>query len=221
MATIVRAAGAANSTSARIIRAVGTDSLGREADVSRAEEARREATELVELARAEADDIRRHAHEEGLAAGLLAAQAVSRNRGDESAQSAARTLVDLVEQIERTRAAWLLRWERDLIGLAVAMAERIVRREVREHPQLALDLVRESLELSAGCPRVRLVLHSEDLSTFETPIRQLAQQLGRLAETELAADDSLQRGECRVTTDHGEIDQRFSTQLARLIEELS
>jgi len=200
---------------------VGAESPGREQDVSRAEEARREAAEVLERARAEADEIRRQAHEEGLAAGLAAAQASSQHRGDEPARSTATVLGGLVQQIERARAEWLLRWERNLIDLAVAMAERIVRREVREHPQLALELVRESLELAAGCARIRLTLHPEDLAALNVPIRQLAQQLGRVAETELVADAALQRGECRVTTDHGEIDQRFATQLARLIEELA
>jgi len=222
VATIVRTAGPANFSGARVIRAVGSEASVLELEVSRNEETRREAADLVRLAREEADAIRQQAHDEGLATGLAAA--LLQDRGDpsaQSAQSASTVFMKLVQQIEQARAEWLLRWERNIIGLAVAMAQRIVRREVREQPEIALDLVRESLELSTGCVRIRLGLQPDDLATLGAQVRQMIQQLGRVADIELVADELLERGECRVSTDHGEIDQRFSTQLARLVEELT
>lgn len=221
MGMMLRAATGATAGIARVIRAAGVASTSRDAEETRQEVVAREAAELLEQARAEAEEIRRQAHDEGWAAGLAAAQSAAQTRGDDEAHDAAARLEALVERIDHERAAWLRRWERNGIALAAAIAQRIVRREVREQPRIVLDLVREALELSVGSARVQLAMHADDLSECGHAVRQIVQQLGRVAEVEVVADESLERGECLVATDHGEIDQRFATQLARLVEELS
>jgi flagellar assembly protein FliH len=218
--TLMRTAGSTTPVTPRVIRAAGGDGRAAEQDAACAEAARREAVELLERARQEADDIRRRAHEEGLAAGVAAAENLSQARGDQAAPADSQLLAELVQRIEQQRSEWLARWERNIVQLAVAIAQRVVRREVQAHPDLGIELVREALELAAGCAHLRLRLHPDDLAAFGGPIRQLAQQLGRVTQAELVADASLERGECHVSTDHGEIDQRFATQLVRLTEEL-
>jgi flagellar biosynthesis/type III secretory pathway protein FliH len=49
----------------------------------------------------------------------------------------------------------------------------------------------------------------------------LTQSLGRLAQTHVVTNPQLQPGECRVLTQHGQIDQRLQTQLDRIESELA
>lgn len=214
MATVMRSNEGTGRPAARVIRAVGGDA---NAERATHEAMVREAANLVADARAEADAIRRQAYEEGLAAGRAAAD----ERREASGAAATRELATLVGRLEELRTEWLRRWESNVVRLATAMASRIVRRAVRQTPEIPFELARESLELAAGCARVRVALHPDDARVWEPQLRQLAQRSGLVAQFEVQADEGLERGECRTTTDQGEIDQRFDVQLARIAEELT
>jgi flagellar assembly protein FliH len=103
----------------------------------------------------------------------------------------------------------------------VAIAERVVRREVAHAPEIALDLIRESLELAAGAGRIVLRLSPRDFETLGEQARSIAATMGRMLPTEVVADPAVSPGGCLLVTDLGEIDQRLESQLARIEEELT
>ena len=104
--------------------------------------------------------------------------------------------------------------------LAAAMAARIVRRELREQPEITLTLVREALELAAGSPDVRLHLNPQDCQTLGEEVRKLTKTMSALGQAEVTADESIGQGGCRVETRFGTIDQQIESQLNRIVEEL-
>jgi flagellar assembly protein FliH len=126
-----------------------------------------------------------------------------------------------VDGIEASRAEWLAHWERSALGVATAIAARVIRREVQRTPEITLDLVREALELASGSAEVQLRMHPDDLAAFGKRVRQLADELGRLGDAKIVADAEITRGGCRVDTRFGSIDQQFEAQLARIELELA
>lgn len=220
MATVIRGA---TGGAGRVIRPVGAETdatAGRERALR--EQALAEAEAIVAQAHEEAARIRAQAELDGLAAAqatLAARTAESPDRAaDESSDGG--PLIPLARQLERLRDDFLRRWERDAVRLAIAVARRVVRREAVEDPQIALELVRESLELAAGQPRVVVSLHPLDLARLDAPLRRLVQELGRTASVEFVGDAQIEPGGCRLTSDQGRIDQQFAAQLQRIADEL-
>lgn len=157
---------------------------------------------------------------EGLAAGRAEVEAELRAELAQQLAAAPSTRDRVMDGLRRAQGEWLARWESDAVGLACAIAARIVRREFIAEPRLTAGLVRESLQMIAGRQRARLLLHPRDLALLGEEIQQLAATLGRQGTVEIVADEAVEWGGCRVVTDWGEIDQQLSTQLARIAEEL-
>ncbi|HND53452.1 MAG TPA: FliH/SctL family protein [Pirellulaceae bacterium] len=184
------------------------------------EQARREAAETLARARAEADEIRRAAEADGRRAAREEAQLELQRAVEAQLNDAPAAWRQLVDEIERSRQQWLARWQHDAVSLACEIAARVIRSELRQRPELTLGLVREALELAAGRPRVVLALHPRDLELLSGQLGQLLAEMGRVATVEVAADSRLEPGGCRVTSEFGELDQQWTTRLARIEAEL-
>ena len=222
------------ATSARSLGGSATfnfDDLRRQCD-EHVESARSQGRQLLAQARAEADEVRRQAHAEGLAAGqrqgLADAQGLVETR---AAQIAARLTQEQLQtvlpafqaaaaglQIERDR--WLAIWEAAAVKLSAAIAEKILRHELSRQPELAVAVVREALQLAAGQPHIKLHLNPHDLAQLKECGHEALGRLAALGEATLVPDENISRGGCLIETQHGVIDARLETQLARITSEL-
>ena len=214
-----------------IIKATDVGSDSRPASISTAELAalggttrdeglQCEAARLIAEAKQEAERIRREAAEQGRIEGERAARKET-TLAQEKQWTAVLAVVDgLVTEINGAKQAWKEHWEQTAIGLAIAISERILRRELTDRPQISLELVRETLELATGGDQVRILLSPNDYRTLGNHVTDLAQTIGTLGTVEVVADASIDVGGCRVETQFGSIDQQVETQLRRIEEEL-
>lgn len=125
-----------------------------------------------------------------------------------------------LDGIEQAQLACRAAWEQRLIHLAAAMAQRIVRRQLRQFPDITLDLVREALQMASGSPQLRIELNPDDYAALGQQVTALAGDCSR-GSVEVVASAVVSHGGCRVETRFGTIDQQIETQLARLEEELN
>jgi len=228
--------------SSRLIKARSARSLGGSAtfnfdDLRRQcdehiESARSQARQLVAEAQAAADEVRRNAHAEGLAAGqregLAGAHELVETRAAEIAarltQAQLQTVLPAFQaaaaalEVERDR--WLATWEAAAVKLSATIAEKILRHELSRQPELALPIVREALQLAAGQPHIKLHLHPHDLEQLKECGHEVLGRLSTLGEATLVPDESITRGGCLIETRHGVIDARLETQLSRITSEL-
>jgi flagellar assembly protein FliH len=180
-----------------------------------------EAAAIVAQARDEAARVKASAVEEGRKAGLQAAEASFKTKVEQQLQSISAALDQAVQTIVASRQAWQKHWEQHALHVAAAIAARIARREIANTPAIALDLIREALELAAGNEHVVLRLNPADHAAMSGQLAQLTARLGKLAPAEIVADGSIAAGGSRVDTEFGSIDQQIETQLARILAELS
>ena len=101
--------------------------------------------------------------------------------------------------------------EEDLIRLAVAIARRVVRRELTVDPQTIMGLVKAALEQLAAGEAARLRVHPE----HEAIVRGFLADAGRGSIT-VAADGALARGSAIFETARGNLDASAETQLAEI-----
>ena len=74
-------------------------------------------------------------------------------------------LEQLVAQVNDAKGELLGHWQRSAVRVATAIAERIIRRELRREPQITLDLVEEALRLAAGTAEITLHMNADRLRT--------------------------------------------------------
>jgi flagellar assembly protein FliH len=177
---------------------------------------RSEAARIVVKAQQEAESIRKRAESEGRQAAMQAVE--------EMVQKQLTTVVPALKQtiqnIEDARHAWLSHWEAGTVHLAAAIAKRLIRRELREQPEIPLTLVREALELAVGSSQLRILMNPLDFQSLGNQVRMLVDESSPHIEAELTADADITPGGCRVETRFGVIDQQFEAQLQRIEEEL-
>ncbi len=179
------------------------------------------AGDALAAARRDADEIRRRAEEQGRAAALAAAEDVLNEKVHDRLATLAPALDEAVRQIQAAKNEWLAHWERTALGVATAIAERVIRRQLDRAPDITLALVREALEMAAGSGDVQLRLHPHDFETLGPHVKRLTKDLSRLGKVEVVPDPSITKGGCRVDTRFGTIDQQLESQLRRIEQELS
>jgi len=177
---------------------------------------RTQATRIVVKAQEEAEAIRKSAEIQGRQAALEAVDEMVRKQ----LTTVIPALKQAVQNIADARHAWLSHWEAGTVHLAAAIAKRLIRRELREQPEIPLALVREALELAAGGLQLRILLNPLDLQSLGNQVRMLVDELSPHIEAEIKADAGITPGGCRVETQFGVIDQQFEAQLQRIEEEL-
>lgn len=181
----------------------------------------REASQIVDAARRDAAGIKQEAETAGRRA---AEQAIHRILDEKVAQQM-KTLTPALKaaaaQIGESRDHWLHRWEASAVDLALAIAGRLVRGELSRRPEIALDWIRQSLELVAGSGEIAIHLNPIDAQTLEPRVAELAAALHPLATTRIVADGTITPGGCRIATEFGSVDGQLEAQLERIKQELN
>ncbi|MCL4202160.1 MAG: hypothetical protein KJ000_06680 [Pirellulaceae bacterium] len=220
MVRIIKAAEAAVSAPSSA-RSRGTFIDASHDVTSQLEQARVQAARIVDDARQQAEQIRREAAEQGRQQAEATYQERVRGEVQRHLASALPAFEQAVQALREARAGHLRQCETGLIRLASAIAARLVRRQVQQTPEVALDLVREALELATGSQQLKIRLNPADFEALGASAAELARCHGDGVTAELIADADVSRGGCVLQTEFGTIDQRFESQLARIMEELS
>jgi flagellar assembly protein FliH len=196
-------------------------------------QAGRDARDLRDAARQDADEIRRDEYEraqrEGLQQGLRDADEQIERRAselaeqwvDERLRTALPALKAVSDSLARERERWLSEWEASVIRIGVAIAAKIVRREIDLHPDVPAELVREALRLIAGNTQLRVRMHPADVERIGDFRERFAASLTGIAELSVVPDDAITPGGCLLESEHGLIDARLETQLDRIYSELT
>jgi flagellar assembly protein FliH len=114
---------------------------------------------------------------------------------------------------------WAQRAEDALAGLAVAIAARIIGKEVSVDPSITLRWAQEAIKEVTHADRIRI-----RLNPFDAPIiRENASMLQALApsvlKVEICEDDGIEGG-CRIESDGGVIDATIRSQLNLALESM-
>ena len=193
---------------------------------------REECRELVREATADAEVIREKAqsegHSEGYRNGLRQAEQEieqrSRQLADELVEQRLSTVLPavsgLLDEVVSARSRCQAEWERELVELSVAIAEKLIKRRLEVDPGTVTGIVQDAVQLAVGRTSLELRLSPEDLESLGDRVRGAVQENARGMEVRLLGDETVTPGGCLVVTEHGEIDARIETMLTRITQEL-
>ena len=194
--------------------------------------ARQRAEALIVEAQRQADELKRQAHAEGLAAGyddgIIKGMEEGGKIGHDAALNEHRSqLGTLVTAMTAAMTEFDIRRRdleteglRDVAELAIAIAERVTRRMGQLDPEVAVANVTEAMQLVVATADVRIAVHPLHVHVLQESIPRLQMRWPALKHIEMIADESLAPGGCRIFTRHGQIDADLDVQLQRIAAEL-
>jgi flagellar biosynthesis/type III secretory pathway protein FliH len=159
-------------------------------------EGHRIARAIVAQATAQARDIQAAAEERGLEAGTR----VALEREGPALRNVAAALADAVARVETARRDLVRRMETAVPELAVAVAARVLGRELALDPARLADVIRDAMPAVLPATSIRVRLHPEDLATIERHRARLDEVVGGAA-LALEASPEVGRGGCVIDTE--------------------
>jgi flagellar assembly protein FliH len=146
--------------------------------------------------------------EQGQAAGVAAA--------DQAMTESVTRLMALASHVHENHAIFFRAAEREVVDLALQIAQKVVEREVENMPDLARSVIRAALEEMDARTAVRVRVSPDD----EELLRRLWSQVvppGIGADRiELLKDERVKSGGAVIETTHGEVDAQLESKLAQL-----
>lgn len=206
--------------------------------------ARDHASKVIAEGRKERDRLIADADAQGRAAGTASGHAEGLKLGQAEGRAAA--LKERSERLAALESAWQQNLEsfqsmrddliadagRDVLRLAVLIAERITKRAIQLNPQAAVDQLAAVLAVVVRPTELVVRLHPSDRGVVTDALPKLVERFTQARHVELIDDATLQPGSCIATTRSvaapgttasllpGEIDASIGTQLDRIVEVL-
>jgi flagellar assembly protein FliH len=153
---------------------------------------------------------------EAFAKGYEQGERAGAEAGAKRAEAMLRRLADTIQELADVRRAMIRETERQMVQLALAIARRVVRREVSIDSELTLTMARVALERLGDSTAVTIRLHPDD---FEATCRQRGALLAGSHVT-VTPDAAVSRGGCLVQSDFGYVDASVDAQFQELARAL-
>jgi flagellar assembly protein FliH len=161
---------------------------------------------------APAASVEQESYAKGFVQGEKAGAAAAQQETAALAKKLATTLDDLM----RVRNEMIRHTEKQMVQLALAIARRVVHREVSLDANLLVTMMRVALERVSDAARVTVRLNPTDHQSVASS------QAGAVASTQvtLTADPRIPRGGCRVESEYGDIDAGVDAQIQEIARAL-
>ena len=170
--------------------------------------AKSQGHQLLAQAQADAVAMGAKAQSEGTVAGLEAGRA----EAAEHIADGIATLADLIESARAQRREIVDGAEPELLKLAMAIAERIVHREIEIDPEIVTSMVRVGLARLSGREKVTIRVNPGDVATMREH-RETLLSNSDVESLRVVEDQRVDRGGVVIETESGTIDAKIGTQL--------
>ncbi len=144
--------------------------------------------------------------------GVREGEAAGLRKATEQMEPALQRFAKTIEELAAVRSRFRREAEQDLVRLSLAVAKRILRREMAVDPAALLGLVKAALDQLDLRETHRLRMHPQDAPAIEQRLRAL----GIPQRLEVVGDPALERGAAVFETSRGEMDASVDTQLAEI-----
>ena len=156
--------------------------------------------------------LEREAFAKGFSQGELAGAEAAGQRGEMMLHRLMQTL----EELTQVRAQMIQQTERQMVQLAIAIARRVIQREVTLDADLLIAMARVAMERLGETAQVKVRLHPDDYEAAGAA--RVAQLAG--SNVMILADAHLSRGGCRIESDMGILDAGVNAQLQEIARAL-
>ncbi len=123
------------------------------------------------------------------------------------------SLSQMLSELQTLRRQTCADLESELVELALAVARKIVGREVDANPDRIADIIRNAIRRVPDAPRITIRLNPSDLRHLNETRPQLLAGLAGAQRASFETDAGIDLGGCFIETDAGDVDARIQHQL--------
>lgn len=156
----------------------------------------------------ELEKVREKSFAEGKKTGL--------DEGHKSVSKAHQDLEIFTQKLIENEKNFIRNAEKHVVTLAIAVARRILGREVQSDRDIVIYSVREALKQAADKASILIKVNPEDLQNILAHRRELQQMDKNFPELDFLEDEKISPGGCVVQTRTGMIDGRLDSQLEEI-----
>jgi flagellar assembly protein FliH len=194
--------------------------------------ARLAAERLIAEAQREAAELRHKAHaqgfsegkSEGLARGIQEGRESGRHEAYEEHRAQLTQVVGALgaamTDLEASRTELEAAALEEVVGLAIAVARRVTKRQGLVEPEVLAENLREAMKLVVHRGDVKVAIHPAQRQALDAALPALRLDFPRLEHVELSDDSSVDPGGCRILAGGGEVDATLDQQLDRVVADL-
>ncbi len=168
----------------------------------------RELESGVKLLERHIEDEKRSAHEQGRQQGLTTGVQQEAAKWTDALSRLTRT----IEEMSKSKARFRAEVEEDAVKLALAIARKVLNRELTSDPEALAGLARVALDKLNLRELQRVRVHPGDVQTIERMLNASSAP----KRVEVIADGTLERGGAIFETDRGRLDASVTTQLGEI-----
>ena len=205
--------------------------IGAEADQIIADAQRRRDEMLAgvsEQIAAEREEARQEGHQTGRRQGLEEGREVGCQQAFEQAreefaqhcEQTYRSLTGILNEFDQSKQRILWQAEQATVKLALAIAEKVIKKTVTTDPAVAAENTKAVLELISHATDVVVRVSPKDLQYLSDMAGENEGPFARCHSVTVEPDETITPGGCRVHTAQGSVDGTIETQTQRIADEL-
>jgi flagellar biosynthesis/type III secretory pathway protein FliH len=153
---------------------------------------------------------------QGYNIGLQQGQAAGMAAAEESMSDSLQRLSALVSTVQENHATFFRAAEREVVDLALQIAQKVIEREVENMPDLAINVIRAALEEMDARTVVRVRVSPDDEQLLRRRWSQVVPSGVGPDRIELQQDEHVHSGGAIIETTHGQVDAQLESKLAQL-----
>lgn len=183
-----------------------------------------EARSMLENCARECEALREKARQEGMSAGEAhverLAEQIATQRAADKVQNAARSIQQICDDLEEATKQWLREWQHETVAIAIAIAEKLVARQIENDPSILLKWIEDTVRLIHSQRKITIRLHAEDAMILSSTLSEMLESTLPNTEIQLIDDPTVGRFGAIIQTADTTIDRSLAVQLKRLEQEL-
>ncbi|MBA3037677.1 MAG: hypothetical protein FP814_14435 [Desulfobacterium sp.] len=166
--------------------------------------------EIINKAKEKAVLLEQEAYEKGFAQG----EKDGLELGDAKAKKIIENIETLLGKIDFLRADILKFYEKEILTLICAVAEKVIDHQVALNDTVIGKTVIKAINMATEKQSIRLKVNPEDFEYIDNLRPEIFQRFNELASIEVISNPSIKRGGCFLETPCGDVDARIETQLS-------
>lgn len=174
----------------------------------------RKAEEALKNTQEKTTNLEEEAYEKGFAQG----EKDGFELGEKKAIKVLENIERLFNEINDLKYDILKRYEKEILNLIFAIAEKIIHHEVRLNETAIKDAIFNALELAVEKSKVTFNVNPEDYEYVEKLRPDLFNQFKELKSIIVTSDPSISRGGCFLETPYGNIDATIESKLENIFQ---
>ncbi|HEY9187076.1 MAG TPA: FliH/SctL family protein [Ignavibacteria bacterium] len=127
-------------------------------------------------------------------------------------------LTNLIDSIKQEFDEYKKNLDRYIISLSIAIAEKIIKREVKIDSDIVIMQIKEAISKIIGVDSITIVINPNDEENLRKFKDEITNKFDNLKEINIQTNELIEQGSCKIESQLGNVDARFESQL-KIIEE--